>query len=300
MTIQFNCPQCGSLIAFTDKHAGQTAKCLTCGQKLVIPEKSGQTPRKIEPKVEPEFPLSGFYRAVFVGSWKIFFDRDNLTALVFVTAVVCFKFFSAGACCLGYVVYFAAWGCLFGFYLKIIYETAQGSDKFPEIDVGTSIDFIWCMLKPVLVFGAVLLVMEIPFYAVAWLSGKGDAAMESMWRRRDATDWLLIFLFIAGLFLFPLAILKVAMMEDVIELLDLRRFFVPVIKVFIPCSIVVAILAAACFIDTITKQYSPMAKESALTVTGNLFMNLAGQVVAIIAMRSVGLLYRHFGCYFGY
>lgn len=124
--------------------------------------------------------------------------------------------------------------------------------------------------------------------------------MESMWRRRDATDWLLIFLFIAGLFLFPLAILKVAMMEDVIELLDLRRFFVPVIKVFIPCSIVVAILAAACFIDTITKQYSPMAKESALTVTGNLFMNLAGQVVAIIAMRSVGLLYRHFGCYFGY
>ena len=113
MTIQFHCPKCGSLIAFTDKHAGQSAKCMTCGQQQIIPEKSGQTPQIIEPKVEPEFPLPGFYRAVFVDSWKIFFDKDNLTSLVFVIAAVCFKFFSAGVCCLAVIMYFAAWGYSF-------------------------------------------------------------------------------------------------------------------------------------------------------------------------------------------
>jgi len=108
MTIQFNCPKCKALIAFADKHAGRSARCLTCGQQLVIPAKNGQTPQIIEPRTEPEAPLPGFYRAVFVDSWKMFFDRDNLTAIVFVIAAVCFKFFSAGACCLGHVMFFAA------------------------------------------------------------------------------------------------------------------------------------------------------------------------------------------------
>jgi hypothetical protein len=31
---------------------------------------------------------------------------------------------------------------------------------------------------------------------------------------------------------------------------------------------------------------------------GNLAVNLAVQVVAIIAMRSIGLFYRHYDCYF--
>ena len=165
MTIQFHCPKCGSLIAFTDKHAGQTAKCLTCGQKQIIPEKSGQTPQKVEPKVEPEFPLPGFYHAVFVDSWKIFFDKDNLTAIVFVIAVVCFKFFSAGTFCLGYFVYFAAWGYLFGFYLQIINETATSSDKLPEIEMGTSITFLFHIIKPIFIFAFTVFIVQLPFIA---------------------------------------------------------------------------------------------------------------------------------------
>lgn len=94
MTIQFNCPRCGSLIAFADKHAGKSAKCMNCEQQLVIPAKTGQPPLKIEPKVKTE-PQPGFYHAVFVENWKIFCDKDNLTAIVFVIAAVCLKFFSA-------------------------------------------------------------------------------------------------------------------------------------------------------------------------------------------------------------
>ena len=295
MTIQFHCPKCGSLIAFTDKHAGQTAKCMTCGQKQVIPEKSGQTPQKIEPKVEPEFPLPGFYHAVFIDSWKIFFDKDNLTALVFVIAVVCFRFFSENACCMAFIMYFAAWGYLFGFYLQIINETAAGNDKLPEVEVGTSITFLWYMVKPILTFAFAVFIVQLPFIAaLAFFKDKG-VTWENIWETRTILNMVLRSLFAAGLFLFPMAILVAAVLEDLPELFRFDRLFVPVIRAFIPYLVVVGLLAAVCFIETNTRQYASL---SILNTAGNLAANLAVQVVAIIAMRSIGLFYRHYACYF--
>jgi hypothetical protein len=297
MTIQFHCPKCGSLIAFTDKHAGQSARCLTCGQQQIIPEKSGQTPQKIKPETEAKIPLPGFYHAVFIDSWKIFFDKDNLTALVFVIAVVCFKFFSAGAFCLAAITYFAAWGYLFGFYLQIINETAAGNDKLPEIEVGTSITFLWYMVKPVLTFAFTVFIVQLPFIiALAFFKDKG-VTWENIWETRTALNLVLRSLFAAGLFLFPTAILVAAVLEDLPELFRIDRLIIPVIRAIIPYMIVVGLLAAACFIETNTKQYASL---SILNTAGNLAANLAEQVVAIISMRSIGLFYRHYGCYFGY
>ena len=297
MTIQFHCPKCGALIAFTDKHAGQSVKCMTCGQRQIIPEKSGQTPQIIEPKVEPEFPLPGFYRAVFVDSWKIFIDKDNLTAIVFVTAAVCFKFFSAGAVCFAFIMYFAAWGYLFGFYLQIINETATGGDKLPEIELGTSITFVFHIIKPILTFAFAVLIVQLPFIiAMAFFKDKG-ATRENIWETRTAANLFLRLLFAAGLFLFPMAILVAAVLEDLPELLRFDRLFVPVVRAFVPYLVVVGLLAAVCFIETYTRQYESL---SILNTAGNLAMNLAVQVVAIIAMRSIGLFYRHYACYFSY
>jgi hypothetical protein len=300
MTIQFNCPKCKSLIAFADKHAGRAAKCINCGQQLTIPEKTGQIPQKLEPQVEPKVPQPGFYRAVFVDSWKIFFDRDNLTAIVFVTAAVCFKFFSEGACCLAYVVFFAAWGCLFGFYLNIIYETAVGGDKLPEIEVGTSITFLWQIIKPIFVFVFAVIIVQLPLViALAFFKDKG-VTWENIWETQTTLNLVLRFLFVAGLFLFPMAILTAAVIEDLPELFRLDRLIVPVIRAIVPYMVVVGLLAAACFIETRVAQYSPLTKTSILHTAGKLTVNLAEQVVAIIAMRSIGLFYRHYGCYFSY
>ena len=295
MTIQFHCPKCGSLIAFTDKHAGQSAKCLTCGQQQIIPEKSGQTPQKVEPETAPKVPLPGFYHAVFVDSWKIFFDKDNLTALAFVIAAVCFKFFSAGAVCFAFIMYLAAWGYLFGFYLQIINETAAGNDKLPEVEVGTSITFLWYMVKPILTFAFAVFIVQLPFIAaLAFFKDKG-VTWENIWETRTILNMVLRSLFAAGLFLFPMAILVAAVLEDLPELFRFDRLFVPVIRAFIPYLVVVGLLAVTCFIETNTRQYASL---SILNTAGNLAANLAVQVVAIIAMRSIGLFYRHYACYF--
>ena len=296
MTIQFHCPKCGALIAFTDKHAGQSVKCMTCGQRQIIPEKSGQTPQKIEPKVEPEFPLPGFYRAVFVDSWKIFIDKDNLTTLVFIIAAICFKFFSAGVCCMAIIAYFAVWGYFFGFYLQIIRETAAGENKLPEVEIGTSITFLGYIFKPIFTFVFAVFVVQLPFIiALAFFSDKG-ATWENIWETKTALNLVLRGLFVAGLFLFPMAILVAAVLEDLPELLRFDRLFVPVIRAFIPYLVVVGLLAAACFIENNAEQYE---WSSTPQIAGIFAINLAVQVVAIIAMRSIGLFYRHYACYFG-
>jgi hypothetical protein len=271
---------------------------MTCDQQLIIPAKNGEAPQTVKPRVEPATPLPGFYHAVFVDSWKIFLDKDNLMTFVFVAAAVCFKFFSSGACCLAYVAFFVAWGYLFGFYLKIIYETALVGDKLPEIELGTSITFLWYIIKPTFIFVFAAFIVLLPFIiALALLKDKGVTS-ENIWQTTTALNMALRLLFITGLFFFPMAILTAAVIEDLPELFRLDRLIIPVFRAFIPYIIVVGLLGAACLIENHTKQYS--ANESALHIACNLAVNLAEQAAAIIAMRSIGLFYRHYGCYFGY
>ena len=57
------------------------------------------------------------------------------------------------------------------------------------------------------------------------------------------------------------------------------------------------VLAAAAALETQTTQYS----GAAFVVTaGHLILNLAVQVIAILAMRSIGLFYRHYSCHFAW
>jgi len=93
MTITFHCPHCGGLCAFDDRYAGRRARCTSCQQLFIIPSQNGQKPQKVKVKERLDGAISGFYRAVFVGSWKAFVGQAGIAGLVFVTVVVCFKFF---------------------------------------------------------------------------------------------------------------------------------------------------------------------------------------------------------------
>jgi ribosomal protein S27E len=293
MTIQFECPNCDSLIAFDDKHAGKRARCLTCGQILIIPSKDGEKPKKVKHKVEKSEPDPGFYRAVFVDVWKLFNDPENATSLVFVAAVVCFKFFLFPAMCCGYISFFIIWGWLLGFYLNIIYETAFGLDKLPEIYLGTSITFLWYIIKPFLIFFCTMAAVQLPFIiALSLLADKG-IIYENLWHTHTGYYLLLQLLFILGLFLFPMAILTTAIAQT-FTMLRPDYILLPVLRAPVPYIIAVALLVAACFLEMQTAQYD----YSGFVITaGRLGLNLAVQVIAIIAMRAIGLFYRHYTCY---
>jgi len=293
MTIQFNCPNCSSLIAFSDKNAGKRARCLTCGQLFIIPAKDGEKPKKIEPKIQKAEPVPGFYRAVLVDSWRLFIGPQNSTSLAFVIAAVCFKFFlGKGICCVNYISFVVVWGWLLGFYLNIIYETAYDIDSLPQIYLGTSITFLWYIIKPLLVFLLTMAAVELPFIiALVILKSPGLAAEDTL-----LAEIVLQALFVFGLFLFPVAILTIAVGQD-FTLLRPDYLFAPVVRAFRPYLVTAGLLVAASILESQTQQY---AGQDVPVAAGHLMLNLAVQAVAIIAMRSIGLFYRHYGCYFAW
>ncbi|MCP4261101.1 MAG: hypothetical protein GY774_26890 [Planctomycetes bacterium] len=290
MTIQFFCPSCNDIIGFPDKHAGRRARCTSCGQFFIIPSENYKKPKKVKLPEEKGDPLPGFYRAVFVDNWKLFFDTENVTSLVFVVAVVCFKFFTYGSPCCAYVTYFAVWGWLFGFYLNIIYETAFEIDKLPEIYLGTSITLLWYIVKPLFLFSITMAVVQLPCIIRFFMLKERGLSFGDI---SQLEFGLLHVLFIFGLFLFPIAILTTSVGQT-FTFFRLDYLIGPVLKAFGPYSVTVLLLIAAALLETKTTQF---IGASLLTTAGHLAMNLAVQVMAIFAMRSIGLFCRHYNCY---
>ncbi len=293
MTIQFFCPNCNEIIGFPDKHSGKRARCTNCGQLFIIPSENYKKPKKVELPKEKGEVLPGFYRAVFIDNWKLFFDSENITPLVFVIAVVCFKFFTAGSPCCAFVTNYAVWGWLLGFYLNIIYETAFEIDKLPEIYLGTSVTFVWYIIKPFFLFSCTMAIVQLPFIITFVLLKDEGLTLENIWQAEIGFRLLLQGFFILGLFLFPIAILTTAIGKD-ITMFRPDYLLRPVFRAFIPYVMTVVLLIAAALLETQTTQYTG---AELLTTTGHLAMNLAVQVIAIIAMRSIGLFYRHYNCH---
>jgi hypothetical protein len=127
-----------------------------------------------------------------------------------------------------------------------------------------------------------LLVVELPFFIVALILSLMDAE----------SPVLLYALMFAGLFLFPMAILTAAIGRD-LTLLRPDYFLITIFRAFKPYSVTALLLGAAAVLAMFTSQYSG---RSAAVDTGYLLLNLAVQVVLLVAMRSIGLFFRHYGC----
>ncbi len=299
MTIKFYCPNCDALIAFDSKHAGKRAHCTTCGQAFIIPAKDNEIPKKIKPPSEIVEPIPGFYRAVFVDTWKIFAIPKKITPLVFVAAVVCFKFF------LGHLDYtietpgfniiipvgwaskIIVWGCLFWYYTEIINATAFDADELPEAYMGGLFGFVWLVIKSVYLFALTLVVVEMP------------CIVTIMVLRKIGVDLplLVYILATAGLFAFPMAILTIAIGKDPTMLFRPDYILRPIARAFCPYFIVASLIILAAFLQLKTLEFGDLPRVTASIAGLHLFTNIAVQFLILIAIRSIGLFHRHYSCY---
>ena len=301
MTIQFNCPNCNAVIAFADKHRGRRAHCTSCQQRFIIPFKSYGKAKKVKPPKDKEKgePIPGFYRAVFIDSWKLFTNPKNAAGLVFILTVVVFKFFTAGLNSslhiqgkwlsfdfyipLGWASRGAAWGCLFWFYTEVIYSTGFDQDELPIVTTGGLYGFIWKIVKSVYAIFAILLVVGLPFI-LAFLVLK---------RIQVELPALLYPLMLGGLFLLPMGILTVAVGRH-LTLLRPDYLMAPIRRAFTPYLATAVILGGTIVFQIYTSQY---AGQSPAGAAGYLSLNLLVQAFVLIAMRSIGLFYRHYSCH---
>ena len=301
MTVQFNCPSCNALIAFDRKHCGKRARCLSCGQRFVIPSQDNETPQKIKPEPDEKGqPIPGFYRAAFAQSWRLFINPDNATGLVFVVASVCFKFFvghtnysfTMGAFRLyaptGLIVTFAVWGCLFWYYMEIIYSTAFHEEALPEAYIGGLFGFIWNIVKSLYMFAVSLVIVEIPCIVFLAISANMGIELPAVAHT----------LAIAGLFAFPMAILTFAVGRDITIVARPDHILKPIAKAFWPYLAVVGLFVLTWELQMQTVGYGKLLGSTNTVVGLHLLANIAVQALALVAVRSIGLFHRHYNCHF--
>jgi hypothetical protein len=217
---------------------------------------------------------------------------------VFVIAAVCFKFF------LGHIDYtietpgfniilpigwlsrVIVWGCLFWYYTEVINATAFGADELPEVYMEGLFGFFQLVVKSVCLFVLTLVVAELPCIVAIMVLRKTGVNLP-----------LLVYILAnVGLFVFPMAILAVAIGKD---LMLLRPDYIlePIVKAFWPYLIVVSLTILAAFLQFNTAEFGNLLCTTASLVGLHLFANIVVQFLILIAMRSIGLFYRHYSCY---
>ena len=302
MTIEFNCPNCKAVIAFPDKHRGKRAHCTSCQQRFTIPFKSHEKAKKVEPPKPEEKaePIPGFYHAVFLDSLKLFLNFKNAAGLIFIFVVVVFKFYTANQNIslhitgewlsfdfyipLGWAARGAAWGCLFWFYSEIIYSTGFDQDELPIVTIGGFYSFIWKIIKSVYEIFVILFVTGLPFCLTYLILRLLKIELPA----------LLYPLLIGGLFLLPICILTVAVGKD-LTMLRPDYLLVPIRRAFAPYFVTAVILGGALICQVFTSQYKGLSQERVVVY---LSLNVLVQTFVLIAMRSIGLFYRHYSCHF--
>jgi len=303
MTIQFNCPHCDALMAFADQHAGKGAKCSTCGQHLIIPDESFAKPQGLtEEEPERGEPLPGFYRAAFAEGWGLFFRMGNVVPLVFIVVVVSFKFFiahvdysfTAGGfrvyLPIGLLVRGICWGCLFWYYLEIINNTVLSDDtcELPEVEIDGYSGFFANALRSLWVIAMALAICILPATAADGLWGEGSSTLLS----QVLTN--------AGLFILPMLLLAVGVTRDSTQLVRFDLTVPPLLKTFLPYLSVALLIMIAAQLQFRAKNYgdSGIINASALVKAGWLLAQLGLQILAILGARGLGLLHRHYECFF--
>ncbi|HPD45765.1 MAG TPA: hypothetical protein P5279_03435 [Anaerohalosphaeraceae bacterium] len=300
MTISFKCPHCDNLCAFADRHAGRRARCTRCQGRFFIPSRDGDPARKVR-DVLAEAPLSGFYRAVFIDTWPLFIRPENIASLVFLAAVVCFRFFLVHQnysfvvpgfglnVPTDWIVAIISWGCLFWFYMSIVEAAAMGQDELPDIEVGQGFEFIWTMLKSIYLFIVAAVLALLPFVALI-------EALRSY--LHIELGWFRHVLVAMGLFIFPMTLLTICCAGEMWMVFRPDYIVLPIIRAPRPYLVTAFLVAAAGLIQAAARHYGTIADEPLWVIAAYLLLNLLAVVAGILAMRTVGLFLRHYSVYF--
>lgn len=301
MTITFYCPKCGGICAFRDQHVGKRARCTRCNERFIIPAASEEAKKVEGPSNEP---VPGFYREVFGRSWKIFTNPASITPLVFVLAMVCFKFFmghvdysfdvSIGGRAIkaqlpiGQVIFATAWGCLFWVYMETIGWATYGLKQLPEINMGAGLDFIANVIKSIYFFLIAWLLAILPFAIIAAILKTTPLA----W------SWLLHIIMLGGVFLFPMIILIISTSEKIWLVFRLDYLVRPIMKAPRPYTAMVGLLLVGAQLQWYNIGcYGAIKDPTLLFVSFRLAVDIASTVLMIIAMHSIGVFYKHYTCY---
>ena len=168
--------------------------------------------------------------------------------------------------------------------MEIITSTANETDELPDVYMGGLFGFIWNIIKSLSIFSIGLFAVLVPSFIYALITG--------------STGIVSHVLSLVGLFAFPMAVLIFSTAPEVLMVFRQDYIYKPIARAFWPYLLVASLFLLVWELELKTIGYGRLI-GSGYFITGlHLLANLAVQALAIIGMRSIGLFYRHYSCYF--
>jgi hypothetical protein len=307
--IQCKCPKCGFDCEFDDEYRGYAANCPKCGRLFLTTQI-----KPLDEEARPEKPLPGFYKAVFIDTWRLFIKPHNYLFIALIITVVVIKFFLAGMLCAvqpdvpglnysfvgGLFLKIICWAALLGLYCSIIRDTAfeinELTDDLEDVFTMVCTSFGSNVARPLVLFYYAVIGPMVPFLVAVVVFALLGINAGSLWQLNFGPVLILQFLFLAGLVLFPMALLTAAV-GDSIVLMRPDYFVRPVLKAWPPYIVVLLITAACIVLWSLTGDYNAVYKESNCAIALMFVYDIFFQFFAIITARAIGLYFRHFACY---
>ncbi len=112
--------------------------------------------------------------------------------------------------------------------------------------------------------------------------------------------WLRHGLVLAGFFFFPMLLLTISSADQLWMVFRPDYIVVPVFRAFRPYLVCTGLVAVAVAMQLMTVEYGALEDARWWLVAAHLLFDILTVIVAVLAMRSVGLFYRHYSCYFGW
>lgn len=328
MTISTDCGHCGSHFSLPDKYAGRKARCTRCGEVFTVPEpelplSSDDPPDLTPPELKQPRPVKLNLAAsrtaeaqaaqargeVTTGPIRGFWaDAIRSFALPFVmpgpAVLAVMLVLQVCAVFLSFVGFFGALGQLiivgyiWGYYLNVVRETTSGSDEPPSFSMSEGI--YEDIVQPILHMLAASLWVMLP--AIAWSIFWAAASV-------PGAVGLGVFLGLVGLgtFMWPAVMLAVAINGPGIEVMRFDQQLLTIGKSFVQ-YLAVWLMLLACFAISFGFQMLPglLARlrpsggppriqifPSGFDLLWGIVVGFVGVYVGIVAMRIIGLFYRH-------
>jgi hypothetical protein len=292
--LTFNCPKCGLFCAVTEKYAGKRVRCTHCNSHFVVPVKSGLKPRLCSDIPEP--PLPQFYRVIFLRNWQGFIQKDSLTGLVFCIVMPCFQFFLGNLdyslllpgfhllIPVGWITQFITLGSLTWYFFLTIGSTYLYPETLPEVDIGFGFEYFGNLFKSIYLFIVAFVLAMMP----AMLIGSLLESRLSLgpWFR---TGLMILSSFFLALFL---ALFGMDLPSWIIYRVDLiARAIGKSLIPYIVTALITMIAFAVWFFSlwTFSDKDTPILKMILF-----LTWRVAGVVLMLYAMRTVGFYCRHY------
>jgi hypothetical protein len=293
MAIRYTCP-CRAEIRLPTSAVGRRARCKQCGVVFTVPAPvAGQEPALAghtpEPELTPAIPdLTDNHERSFwsdlAWSFVLFLDPQNMATCIGLMVMMVFAAIASILPIAGLFVGTLTTLFLLAFFLNVILEVASGEEELPNL----WIDSWWDLIPPLFQFLGSWVYVGLPAIASLWIT----------WQVIGEPDWSLAYgLTLVGMVFWPAVILAVVIgggFQGLWPHTIVRTALAEPLAYLVVCAVVLIVpgFDALLDLDVVQAALGELSFSATLAVT--VFVGLIDLCVVIIAMRAIGLYYRHF------